>query len=569
VTEEKCFQLVVDIELKAPVLIARTVGDENMVASEDYIPGAVILGALAQLHNGGKPKPGAPDGEFADFFLSNDVRFLNGYPRVEINDEPNMFFRALPVPHSIQYKKSQNAKAEEKFIEEDDRDKLVTFESLLEKADSNNGAPVTTYKSGFCLLREKGEKIEYWEYPVSKQYQFHHKRTDQRSGRSADSEIYNYESIMPHQYFRSMILGPKEKLETLEALIQKNNGRIRIGRSKNTQYGSAHLVCVGAVREYKQEYPSLRNSKGLSDQQFILTLLSDWIPEQHGQMTVAYISREIAQALNDLKVVDHKKELDASKDAITCRNAFFKTDTVEKYNAAWKARTPSQICLTKGSCFVFELSSDLTILDIKQALDRLQIKGVGLRRNEGFGRIAIDWHGNDLCSKELKENEPEKPQSAPESVKSIFQNLFKQWLLDKARAQASKKVSVFDQYNANNNPLNKLSSTQINKLRRMATDAGSNSQFKQKIDKLNTSSKERLQDIRFGEQRFYEFLQSDPVQNFIFPEVATDDKVKALLSVSDFENFQDDPELRNQLFITFYDTLFALLEKSKKKLNKK
>ncbi|MBD3377962.1 hypothetical protein GF406_23235, partial [candidate division KSB1 bacterium] len=444
-TEKKCFQLVVDIELQAPVLIARTVGDENMVASEDYIPGAVLLGALANLYNGGQPKAGVPEREFAELFLNNAVRFLNGYPRVEVDGKKDLFCRALPVPRSIQYKKIKDAPAEEQFIKkEGDLYKLVTFKSLVGNVDINNIAPVTKYKSGFCILRANGENVEYSEYQVSKQYQFHHQRTDQRTGRSADAEIYNYESIRPYQCFRSMILGSKEKLEILETLIQNNNGRIRIGRSKNTQYGNARLVCVGAVEEYEQECPGLRNAKGkaLTNQQFILTLLSDWIPEQAGQITIAHVSREIARALNDLRVVDDKKELDAPKDEMTCCNAFFKTDTVEKYNAAWKARTPSQICLTKGSCFVFELPSNLSISDIKKELNCLQIEGLGLRRNEGFGRIAIDWQGNHLSSKEPNKNEPKKPQSAPESVKSIFKGLFTQWLLDKTRAKASQEVQV-------------------------------------------------------------------------------------------------------------------------------
>jgi len=562
-TDKTLYQLPITIKLHSPLLIARTVGDENMVGSEDYIPGAVLLGAFAglyiQKHGQINDATDKQFSSFADLFLSDQVRFLNGYPVAEDNAS-----RTLPVPLSIQYGKTADAGAEEKLFKymksqaKGEAWKLVTFDSLLEepveeeKSSPKNGVEPTKYKAGYCLLTEENGKFCVKEVKVDKQYQIHHERTNQRVGRSANAEIYNYESIMPRQTFKTVVLGSKEKLEALKTLLTESNDSLRLGRSKHTQYGNVQAA-AGKIDLLQNEAEALRATDFLQNNQFILTCTSDIVFEPDAQKTnLKAITEMVRGALN------------LGQDDLECIYAFFKTDVVEKYNAAWKARTPSQPCLVKGSCFVFELKSH-TVEGLEDEINSLQRDGIGARRNEGYGRVLINWQGRPLAVKSKNKKEknapddavPSPPTVSPDKTLALFQGLIKNWLVEQVQVKAAEM--------AGKNPKN-LTSTQINKLKRMAVDARTFSKFREKVEALNQNSQERLRNIHFQNQQLLDFLKNDPLEGMDFIKQELEKKsIKELLIYADYEKYKNDDDLQSTLFVAFYDSLFTLLDKSIKK----
>ncbi len=556
---DQLYQLPLTIKLYSPVLIARTVGDENMVGSEDYIPGSVLLGAFAGMYT---KKYGnvyeSPDSfaDFSDLFLSDSVRFLNGYPQLEWKEDAKTEKkRTLPIPLSVQYGKQKDAPAMEKLFKCDKKGqcegkkwKLITFDDLLEESDEKNAAPISKYKSGYCSLLQNETTLHFQKVTVAKQYQLHHERTDQRVGRSADAEIFNYESIMPNQKFEALILGPQSKLQQLKSLLQENANSMRLGRSKHTQYGSSN-VTAGDIREFSDEAETISKSDFLAANQFILTCTSDLVlPPDLEQISLKALATLIIQTMG----IDNKD--------LECINAFFKTDMVEKYNAAWKARTPAQPCFVKGSCFVFELKNgSLDVL--KPKLADIQREGVGIRRNEGYGRVLINWQGFPIEKKDIDQS-LSLPDFTPETTLPLFQGLIKNWLIDQVQVAAADNVNK-----AAGTKKMTITLTQINKLKRIAVDAKTFAVFEERLGQLNENSKERLRNLHFGNQRFYDFLKNDPIQirGLVENKASNNDEFKKLLDFADFNHYQHDPELHQALFIKYYDTLFTLLDKSLKK----
>lgn len=557
---DQLYQLPLTIELLSPVLIARTVGDENMVGSEDYIPGSVLLGAFAGMHikkYGDVMDTPKKFSEFAELFLSDSIRFLNGYPQIELQKEDKKVeIRSLPIPLSIQYGKEKDASAVEKLFkcrnekQDDCQDwELVTFEDLLKKSDEKNAAPASKYKSGYCMISANETKLQFRKKTVAKQYQIHHERTNQRVGRSADAEIYNYESIMPNQTFKALILGSQNQLEHLKSLLETNTTSVRLGRSKHTQYGHT-TVTADEISEFKTEAETLSVSKLLGVNRLILSCISDLVvPRDTRKINLEVIVSLVAQRLG------------LNADLLSCVNAFFKTDMVEKYNATWKTRTSAQPCFVKGSCFVLELNGSLDAW--KEKLAEIQRDGLGARRNEGYGRVLVNWQGLPI---ESKKNSPDEelppPAMAPKNTQPLFQALIKNWLIDLVQVEAAEKAKEVTEKL-------KIKSNQINKLKRMAINAETFSAFKERIENLNDNSKERLRDQRFGNQHLYDFLRKNPIDKLS----VVDDKIKdrkdgkginEFLTHSDFENYKNNSELQQALFVKYYDTLFTLLDKSLK-----
>ncbi|MBI5187365.1 MAG: hypothetical protein HZA01_16790 [Nitrospinae bacterium] len=65
---------------------------------------------------------------------------------------------------------------------------------------------------------------------------------------------------------------------------------------------------------------------------------------------------------------------------------------VSGWNQAWSLPKRDELALAKGSVFLFESSENLQAAEINQLIKELSLletRGVGSRRNEGFGKVMI------------------------------------------------------------------------------------------------------------------------------------------------------------------------------------
>jgi len=206
-----------NIITKAPIIIPKTSGDINLIESEDFIPGSVILGAIANLYLAqNKIKDALQDQMFKDLFLSDKVLFLNAMLK-------NNNYEAEFFPLCYQYDKNDPSiiynifKEDEEFFEDK---QLKSITGLFAKKDD------------YSLL-----KLE-----TAKEINFHHDR-DKKSGTSKKGYIFNYEAISKDQCFSGSILGDNKLLDEIRNLILSSN-TLYLGRSKTAQYGKCLINFV-------------------------------------------------------------------------------------------------------------------------------------------------------------------------------------------------------------------------------------------------------------------------------------------------------------------------------------
>lgn len=108
--------------------------------------------------------------------------------------------------------------------------------------------------------------------------------------------------------------------------------------------------------------------------QFVITLLSD-----------AILRSEDGSLHTDLS-----RALQAMAWAVTPVRTFAKIVAVGGFNRKWGLPLPQTWAVRAGSVFVMQATSKIA----KQQVDDILTNGLGERRVDGFGRLAIDWQAN-------------------------------------------------------------------------------------------------------------------------------------------------------------------------------
>ena len=214
------------LETLSPVAFAEKNNDSTLYTTKKYITGTAMRGYLAQQFINYK-KLGTEahkDDDFYDIFLSGKVRFLPVYPIG--SDSDNAQYEPFIIPPSMMRHKSTG--------------KIIDL--------SKEGTKIEVgYKkfSGFAV--KKGSLI--CETDPKTQIQLHMARTkdDSRiSGSSKDGDIFNYEFIEPHQFFKGCFAVSDEKTaQTLQSFLKGTASTMHFGRSKQVQYGKCAFKLLG------------------------------------------------------------------------------------------------------------------------------------------------------------------------------------------------------------------------------------------------------------------------------------------------------------------------------------
>lgn len=374
------YQLRYEITTIDPILITSNVGDINMISTLDYIPGTSILGLFANKYNKyikdndlGHNDHKNCDCSFNKWFLSGKLCFLNAFKA--ILDEEEEKKRGLPIPMSIQHIKN---------------DKYDISDLLFKESEDEKQR--LGIKDHYCLYQD-GELITD---EVNKGLSFHHTRIKNRiNGHAKDGAIFNYESIDPRQVFKGVILGEKNDLDKFSEFIVCSSERKleftgRLGRSKGTQYGRVQIRIDDNIDEFESEAPVVSSE---DEEGFSLTFLSNAIiynQEGFSSVDCNVLETKLARAL---KVEDSQ---------INIEKCFVKSEYVENFVSIWGLRKPSEVAFKMGSCFWVKVAEDVESLDDK--IKTLQLDGLGIRRGEGFGRVAINWQ-QDPRKKQVEEEE--------------------------------------------------------------------------------------------------------------------------------------------------------------------
>ena len=362
-------QLQYEITLRQPVYARALGGDPNSGVSLDYIPGSLVRGVLlfkyAEKNGVDLKKFDAADSAIRKLFFNGETRFLNAYPLYEKQ-------RALPVPQSWQQTK-------------DDKVNVYDF-AIAEPADEKVARDCRGLRPFFWCE----EKKTYFVKPD--RVLAVHNRRNREYGRAMEltnmenqdddkGEVFRYEALAPGQVFSGLILCDATAAIELHSLL---NGGIFLGGSRVAGYGLAD-VTSSVPENYSREAGGSLPSP--LPEALTFTLLSDTlVRDENGQFSADAEALELA-ICRRLGIVAK----------VVADKTFLRSNIVGGFNRKWGLPLPQNVAVSMGSVITLKGGGWNPA-----ALLNLEALGIGERRAEGFGRIAVNWRTKDTFQVQTK-----------------------------------------------------------------------------------------------------------------------------------------------------------------------
>lgn len=326
--------LLVTLTLEEPVLANSLSGEPNSAHSLFFIPGGLLRGALIQAYSGRKD---SADPDFRRLFLSGETRYLNAYPM-----QGNA--RSLPVPMIWQVKRKPAR-----------QDPTVIF--------TEEPAGIDTQRSRFRFW-VSGEKIivvrEKWQVNV-------HTQRDAEKGHATSQEgaVYRYIALPAGMKLQGAILTADEKdLPLLKSLAPR---KVLLGKARTAGYGQARLE----ISDLPAGWRECDRLWSLVGEEFSLTLLSPALLRgENGQSTI-----NLAPTLRTHLGVE-----------VVVKTMAQDIEIAGGFNRTWGLPLPQSVALSAGSVFKVRCA----VLPRQEKFRELEETGIGERRAEGFGRLAVN-----------------------------------------------------------------------------------------------------------------------------------------------------------------------------------
>ncbi|NLS78408.1 MAG: hypothetical protein GXY76_14210 [Chloroflexi bacterium] len=356
------YALTFGLYLEQPVLVSTPrPGDENSSTAYGYIPGSAIRGAVIERYLAQHVAPTnglAADGLTRRLFFAGSVCYLNAYPAVDGAK------RALPAPLSWRV-----AKDDKEASVADACDFAIEMDDELENPTAPNCRFAWLEGDSAAKVRPKRDSNV-------------HNASDERGvKKSGSANVYRYEALAAGQEFGGAILAEEEgDLAAIQPLLE--GATLRLGGSRNATYGRVRICKLAGPQPFR-EYPANCGAGARTT----VTLLSNAILRgAHGQPSLT---------LDDL----------LGAKAVACFRA---AEVVGGFNRTWGLPLPQSLALAAGSVFVYEgLNAEQ-----RAKLDQWVASGIGERRAEGLGRIAVGWQ----ASPKITLTDWKKPKDPPKAI---------------------------------------------------------------------------------------------------------------------------------------------------------
>ena len=409
--------------LTAPAVIPVADGDPNTVVTRQDVPGSHILGAAAW-HYLRQPNHTPEDDAFRHAFLDRGLRFLTAYPEAHDPDEfDEPLQRMIPIPHSIR-----------KFK---DSEYLMDFVEPLPRDDATK-----RFDRRYAKIEQGSLKTQ----AVKTERSYHHARADdRRKGRALGAEVRNggaffmYEAIQADQKFQGAVLGSKDDLNALQKEWLNGVQSIGIGRSRNAQYGEAKFEWIDDTPQdlnrvvewdgFVKRQDDGKNAPQCLDGCLIVTTLSPLLTiNDNGHPDARFPERELADALG------------IATSELTLSRSYTRTEVIGGYHTHLRLPRQQWPAIASGSVFVFCTKKALNGARLLQ----LEHDGLGVRKGEGYGRIAVNRQ-KDLSLTDCEEiqlddpkrqDRPNKPTEASQTIQELLRGVVRMRCLAEIQQRA-------------------------------------------------------------------------------------------------------------------------------------
>jgi len=332
------------IRLLEPVLVTQVQsGEENSAIGLPFVPGSALRGAFVDRYRRlFSTADLAADPGARRLFFTGDVCYLHAYPWQEDT-------RLVPTPLSwLAEKDEAGTKSPQVF------DWAVDTTAML--------ALPKPVKGLFCSL---GDNPLLYTPPVISAVHIGLAEVDVRGKGNA---VYRYDALPAGEVLAGAVIAQDDAdVAVLEKLITP--GEVRLGGAHLAGYGRAMIEDAQTKRRWPE---TGANSKPATDE-VIVTLLSDTIVRGAG----GQIDGDLTAALETaLQAVPGSWKLSRSYQHLR---------PIGGYNRKWSLPLPQAWAIQAGSVFVYQAAN----IDLAE-LHELTQCGIGERRAEGYGRIAVN-----------------------------------------------------------------------------------------------------------------------------------------------------------------------------------
>lgn len=440
------------LTLREPLVIPVADGDPNTVVTRQDIPGSHVLGVAAWNYLRQSNHTPA-DAAFRRIFLDGHVRFLAAYPEAIDPEQSQELTRTIPIPHSIRKFKEDAGSLE--------KERLLDLVEPLSEEDKKNPKKRLEHHYGMIL-----DDLETQSIKTERNY--HHARAGESAGgrsigRALGNEVkkdggalFQYEALKAGQSFQGAILGSMEDLVKLQTWLP-HGSLVGIGRSRSAQYGETEFEWIdetpkelsNVLAEWnafidREDYDT-EDIPQLLDNRLIITTLSPLLAvNNYGHPEARFPMRELAEVLG----------IAASELKLSC--SYTRTEIIGGYHSHLRLPRQQGQGIAAGSVFVFCVKATL---DEKQLL-KLERNGLGLRKNEGLGRIAVNRQNNLGLSTETQLDDPEKQNiddQIPHEIRDILEGVVLRHCLAEIQSLAIRAANMI----VHQTPRNRLPSNAL------------------------------------------------------------------------------------------------------------
>lgn len=363
--------------LEEPLIVARRSEAANAYETLLTIPGTTLLGALADgatteldLQDGREPPK-----DFVALFFRGGVRVSGLLPAMR---ESNALYPVIPAPQALfacenfpAYSEVSAPHAAQNFAD--------TIELPAQCSHNGCGAKLEPL-DGFLALKRIPERFD----PILREEA--HIEVNSETGRAKTGRLFEYVALEAGQWFTGELDCANDacwnRLQELTGFAENTLLTLRLGKASRRGYGATKLVLQSlddADASPWVQRPLPERLKDIS-QPITITLLTDAITcDEWGRFYGGFDEKWLAN------------ELGLQAGQIQLLGNFASTRSVDTFNAFRRLPRWRDEAIVAGSAAGFQINAKG--LSLKAVLDKLaQIErdGIGLRCNEGFGRVAFN-----------------------------------------------------------------------------------------------------------------------------------------------------------------------------------
>jgi CRISPR-associated protein Csx10 len=368
---KKVFNMVLVTE--EPLLIAEKSESGNMYYTNRGIPGYTLLGALAwKAANNFNLDDKAVYEQFIKLFRRGGVKVSPLYPALKIRDyiypsilSPQDFLSCKLYPEFEEFGHGVKGYATE-------TEEPEMCEQCLREEIETPLEPMAKY----LAIKKHHKHLEAIEVPMREEM---HITIDPVKGRTITGDLFGYKSIDSGTYFVGTIeIADWTNFVNFLGLDGENPVfELRIGKASSRGHGK--------VKVWLQSDESVVNlflGKSLKERVNDLTK-----PLRMALITDAILVDTWGRFLNKLDESFLENLLDVEVGEI---NTYVKSKNVDGFNAYLGLPKWRDVAIIAGSSIGFKIEHPEDKEAILKRLEKLEIEGIGIRKEEGFGKIAFN-----------------------------------------------------------------------------------------------------------------------------------------------------------------------------------